>query len=122
MKVFVLEQFVTAEELRNNLDGLLATKESYLDQGVVEPQVMVYLEELIEKSRAYTSKHEDGAWEPLMGKNTEWEFIKLVKQMFKMDSNRKYRVIEGTLPDDAQYIFGYKFQCQRLDLLQSIMR
>ena len=107
-KVWILEKYITAEEMRNVLGDLSELYESVKESSDVKQIAMV--EEMIQKYNDKMEQNPNGYWSGCEGKSVYTQFCEKAKDTIRRaDKDVKFRVVEGEIEDDAKYWVKYKF-------------
>lgn len=104
-KVWVLERFVTAEDLSNQVarcKDMLNTATAENDKERINLAI-----ELLNFAEKMLNIYPDGYWEGLEGKIKYKQFCVVAKDCMRRHPKTDFRVVEGLIEDDADVWLGY---------------
>lgn len=105
-KVWILEGFISREELDKQYEELLDLKADA--KTAIEKAAMKEMTKIYKRS---IEKHPEGYWLAYQGKTTYKQFCYDAKQTLRNMRKQKmsWRVVEGSISDEATTWTGYKF-------------
>lgn len=107
-KVWILEKYVTVEEMYKSLEQSNELYASVKESGTKEQIAMV--EEMIQKQNDKMEQNPNGYWSGWEGKSIYRQFCDVAKAAIRRaDKGTQFRVVEGEVQDDAKFWTGYKF-------------
>ena len=119
-KVWILEKYVTVEEMKRTLSDLEQGYEMNKDK-FTEEQIAL-MESTLGAYRKQIEEHPDGYWSGTEGKSIYRQFCERAKDAIRRhDKDTKFRVVEGEIKDDAKYWTGYKFVKENEGVLRYLM-
>jgi len=119
-KVWILEKYITVEEMERTLSDLEQGYEVNKDK-FTEEQIVI-MESTLEAYRKKIKENPNGYWSGTEGKTIYKQFCERAKDAIRRhDKGTKFRVVEGEIQDDAQYWTGYKFVKENEGVLRYLM-
>ena len=104
-KVWILERFVTTEELKD----YVVMAESYVEKCEKDhPDRVNDAKNLLESSKQTLENNPNGQWIGMEGKSIYRIFCRVAKDCIRNAPKYLYRVVTAEIPDDAKYWIGYK--------------
>lgn len=119
-KVWILEKYVTVEEMYKSLEQSNELYASVKESGTEEQIAMV--EEMIQKQNDKMEQNPNGYWSGWEGKSIYRQFCDVAKAAIRRaDKGTQFRVVEGEVQDDAKFWTGYKFVKENEGVLRYLM-
>lgn len=107
-KVWILEKFVSREEMLNNHEEMKKMIEFAKSKDDCTDEV---ISSLIDSTAKYAQRiidNPDGIWIGLEGKVIYRQFCDVAKSAIHRNPEFKFRVVEAEIEDGAKYWVGYK--------------
>ena len=107
-KVWVLEKYITVEEMNKHLQQSIELLETSKEKGTEEQVAMC--EDMVRKQEEKIKENPNGYWSGWEGKSIYKQFCNVAKAAInRAEEGTQFRVVEGEVKDDAKYWTGYKF-------------
>ena len=105
-KVWILEKFVSREEMVKDLNGIFEMRDKAVidrnDEGVKACNQMA------DAMRDRIEKNPEGLWLGYQGKIIYRQFCECAHETMRNLKGEQFRVVEAEINDDAKYWTGYK--------------
>lgn len=120
MKVWILEKFQTVEDMNETLVQFKEMYESFKESGTEEQ--IATSKELLDFQIKKMEDNPNGYWTATAGKTIYRQFCEFAKEAIRMErKDKKFRVVEGEIKDDAKYWCGYEFVKENEGVLNYLM-
>ena len=107
-KVWILEKYVTVEEMERTLSDLEQGYEANRDK-FTEEQIAT-MESTLEAYKKKIKENPNGYWLGFEGKSIYKQFCNVARAALeRAEKGARFRVVEGEVKDDAKFWTGYKF-------------
>lgn len=107
-KVWVLEKYITVEEMNKHLAMSIELLETTKEKDGSE-EAITLCEDMIRKQEEKIKKNPNGYWLGWEGKSIYKQFCNVAKAAInRAEKGTQFRVVEGEIKDDAKYWLGYK--------------
>lgn len=116
-KVWVLEGFITPEEIKEERDQLKAMVKANENS----PENLKVATELYEAYEKRLNANPDGYWLGYQGKSNYRDFCYCAKQILRNLKGKTFRVVEAEIEDSAKYWLGYKITKENAGVLRYLM-
>lgn len=103
-KVWILEHFVSAEEIAKHIQFC---EDALKSERITEEQAAI-TKTVLESFRKEAENHPDGYWSGFEGKIYYKQFCECAKAAIRRNPGEQFRVVEGLIEDDATVWPGYK--------------
>lgn len=103
-KVWVLEKFVSVDEMQKSLSKLFEMRE--MNEG--KEEAIRACDEMIAAYKKRMDANPDGYWLGYQGKTIYRQFCQCAHDTMRNLKGSTFRVVEGEIADDAKMWLGYK--------------
>lgn len=102
-KVWILERYISTEEMQSSLNELLAIREA--NEGNAEAQATV--DDMIEAYQKRMAANPDGYWLGYQGKTIYQQFVSCARETMRNLKGSQFRVLKAEIEDSAMMWPGY---------------
>lgn len=108
MKVFILEEFLSKEELEKRLEDSKAILDACATLTDLNCDIVLTLNENVTYNRKMVTENPNGVWRGFAGKYDGQAFLEIALEHIKRSKTGTYRVVVGEIENNAWTWLGYK--------------